>query len=209
MGQSSTLIYALSHGSFTHIFCGNYAAVNAQLDEAVTLANEKSALGVEGLRNDASRFAIGLDRPSLERSPNNDLRHQPNGGPRDQHCGYRCVYQRWLRRMRKSADLMMHGVVLAKQSAQSNRRRKNGLKPKLIELQGKPHCARAKVDTATAEGYFNRALEVARQQQAKSGDSAPQRASPASGVIRASRSKLANCSLWSTGGSLRGSTLAI
>jgi predicted ATPase len=44
MGQASTLIYALSHASFTHIFCGNYAAVNAQLDEAVTLATEKSAL---------------------------------------------------------------------------------------------------------------------------------------------------------------------
>ena len=44
MDQASTLIYALGHGSFTHIFCGNYAAVNAQLDEAVTLANEKGAL---------------------------------------------------------------------------------------------------------------------------------------------------------------------
>ncbi len=52
MGQSSTLIYALSHASFTHIFCGNYTAVNAQLDEAVTLADEKSALAWKAFGSD-------------------------------------------------------------------------------------------------------------------------------------------------------------
>ena len=60
MGQASTLIYALSHASFIHIFCGNYAAVNAQLDEAVTLANEKSALAWKafGMMHQGSLLAL-------------------------------------------------------------------------------------------------------------------------------------------------------
>ena len=60
MGQASTLIYALSHASFTHIFCGNYAAVNAQLDEAVTLADEKSALAWKafGMMHQGSLLAL-------------------------------------------------------------------------------------------------------------------------------------------------------
>ena len=33
-----------SHASLTHIFCGNYAAANAQSDELVALADEKGAL---------------------------------------------------------------------------------------------------------------------------------------------------------------------
>jgi predicted ATPase len=38
------LMYALNQTTFTHIFCGNYATANAQLDEVVALADEKGAL---------------------------------------------------------------------------------------------------------------------------------------------------------------------
>ena len=44
IGQAATLMYALLHTSFTHIFCGNYATANAQSDEVVALADEKGAL---------------------------------------------------------------------------------------------------------------------------------------------------------------------
>jgi class 3 adenylate cyclase/predicted ATPase len=43
IGQATTLMAALLLTSLTHIFCGNYAAVNA-VDEVVALANEKGAL---------------------------------------------------------------------------------------------------------------------------------------------------------------------
>ena len=38
------MIYALSITSFSHLLCGNYATANAQLNEAVALAEEKGAL---------------------------------------------------------------------------------------------------------------------------------------------------------------------
>jgi class 3 adenylate cyclase/predicted ATPase len=44
IGQAATLMYALVHASLIHIQCGNYAAANAEADELIALANEKGAL---------------------------------------------------------------------------------------------------------------------------------------------------------------------
>ena len=44
IGQAATLMYALGHAQLTYIHCGNYAAVSAQADELVALADEKGAL---------------------------------------------------------------------------------------------------------------------------------------------------------------------
>jgi class 3 adenylate cyclase/predicted ATPase len=42
IGQAATLMFALLNGSFTHMLCGDYAAASAEADEVVALANEKS-----------------------------------------------------------------------------------------------------------------------------------------------------------------------
>jgi predicted ATPase len=44
IGQAATLMYALVHAPMTHLLCGDYTAANAQLDEVVALADEKGAL---------------------------------------------------------------------------------------------------------------------------------------------------------------------
>lgn len=41
IGQAPTLMYALAHASLTHIYCGNYAAANTEVNEVITLAEEK------------------------------------------------------------------------------------------------------------------------------------------------------------------------
>src|SRR5208337_1422647 len=43
-GQAATLMFALGLITWLHIWRGNYAAVNALLDEAIALADEKDAL---------------------------------------------------------------------------------------------------------------------------------------------------------------------
>jgi class 3 adenylate cyclase/predicted ATPase len=43
-GQAATLMYALTHASLVNALCGNYEAANAHADEVFTLADEKSAL---------------------------------------------------------------------------------------------------------------------------------------------------------------------
>jgi predicted ATPase len=65
-------------------------------------------------------------------------------------------------------------------------------------------------DGAKAETYFGRALDVARQQQAKSWElRAAMSLARASGATRVRCSKRVKCWLRFTGGSLRGSTRAI
>jgi len=44
MGQAVTLMHALGHAAFAHLHCGNYATATVQSDEAIALADEKSAL---------------------------------------------------------------------------------------------------------------------------------------------------------------------
>jgi hypothetical protein len=39
--QAATLMFALTHGSWTHLFCGNYATGTAIADECIALAEEK------------------------------------------------------------------------------------------------------------------------------------------------------------------------
>jgi hypothetical protein len=39
--QAATLLYALLHVSFTHMFCGNYEASTAEATELLALAKEK------------------------------------------------------------------------------------------------------------------------------------------------------------------------
>ena len=44
IGQAATLMYALTHASLTHTFCGNYAIAKAIIDELVALASEKGTV---------------------------------------------------------------------------------------------------------------------------------------------------------------------
>jgi class 3 adenylate cyclase/predicted ATPase/DNA polymerase III delta prime subunit len=44
MGQAAALLFALGHVPFTHMHCGNYAAANAQVAELIAVAEEKGAL---------------------------------------------------------------------------------------------------------------------------------------------------------------------
>ena len=44
IGQAATLMFALHLTTLTHIFCGNYEAATAQCNEFIVLANEKDAL---------------------------------------------------------------------------------------------------------------------------------------------------------------------
>ena len=42
-GHAATLMYALYYGGDSYIFCGNYAAAHAQVDELIALADERGA----------------------------------------------------------------------------------------------------------------------------------------------------------------------
>ena len=42
IGQAATMMYALTHASLIHIFCGNYTTAQANADELLAMANDKN-----------------------------------------------------------------------------------------------------------------------------------------------------------------------
>ena len=65
IGQATTLMYALCRAGYNHIFCGNYAAANAQVDELIALADERGAPYWKALGTAVRGCAFCTDRKSL------------------------------------------------------------------------------------------------------------------------------------------------
>jgi class 3 adenylate cyclase/predicted ATPase len=163
MGHATTLMYALSRAATSHTFCGNYAAAHAQVDELIALADEKGkALGslvrgrlfaLTGKASDAVR-AITSGITSL-RSTGATLYEPWNlwhlamayaelGQPDDAR---RCI------------DDAIDKVERSKEK---------WCEAELHRIAGEIALKSLAPDPEKAEAYFDRALAVARQQQAKS-----------------------------------------
>ena len=102
---------ALVATSVPHLLRGNYAAVNAQADELVALAEEKGACS--GRRPEReSRLRGGPNRQRLEGNPPDHLRdnRKANGSNNVVAEGYPF----WREPMRNSANSMTLGAALAK-----------------------------------------------------------------------------------------------
>ena len=167
IGQAATLMYALVFNSFALIRCGDYAAANAQLDELVTLADEKGALmwkvggmmsrgcmlaltgkaslavqtiapGITAMRSTGATAFIPLYLPYLA------MAYAELGQFDD---AWRCI------------DEAMTAVETTKEK---------WCEAEVHRVAGEITLKSPEPDTAKAEACFERALAVARGQQAKS-----------------------------------------
>ena len=168
VGQAATLMYALVNTSFyIHLICGNYAIANMHLDELVTLADEKGALlwkaigmaqrgcvmaltgkasdavhvltsGITASRSTGATLWMPLYLSCLARA------HVDLGKFDD---AWRCIGE------------AMTAVEITKE---------RWYEAELNRLAGEIALQSPKPDTIKAEDRFERALAVARQQQAKS-----------------------------------------
>jgi predicted ATPase/class 3 adenylate cyclase len=167
IGQAATLMYALTNLSLTLIQCGNYATVTAQLEEGVALADEKGASiwkalgimnqgllfaltgnaadavqkigsGLTAMRSTGSSLWIPLYLPHLARA------HAELG-----HCedAWRCI----------SEAVTAVGTT-----------KERWCEADIHRIAGDIALMSPEPDATKAEAYFERALAVARQQQAKS-----------------------------------------
>jgi predicted ATPase len=167
IGQAATLMYGLFHASFPHILCGNYAVANVLLDELLALADDKGSsfwkafgmlargyiLALTGKASETVQIAtIGL---SAFRSTSSTLlaplhlsylaRAYADLGQFDN--AWRCI------------DEAMTTVKTQKERwCEAEVHRTAGEIALML-----PYC-----DTAKAEAHFERALVIARGQQAKS-----------------------------------------
>jgi predicted ATPase len=166
VGQSATLMHALAHGSVTHIFCGNYAAANALLDELVVLADEKGAFHWKAIRlvHQVSLLALTGASDAVQMLIPGITARRSTGATQwmplylsslaRAYAGLGQFDDAW-----RSIGNAMTAVEATKESwyaAEVNR------------IAGEVALLSPDRDAAKAEAYFERALAVARQQQAKS-----------------------------------------
>ena len=166
IGQATALMLALVISSFSPIHCGNYVEAKAQLDEAVALADEKGGYWkaegmvlqgcVSALTGEASKAIEMITSGTTGRLSTGTTVRMPEYlsylarayadiGHFDD--AWRCIGE------------AMTAVETAKErwyEAEINR------------VAGEIALRSPEPDAAKAEGYFERALAVARQQQAKS-----------------------------------------
>jgi predicted ATPase len=166
IGHAATLMYALNQTTFTHIFCGNYATANAQLDEVVALADEKGALYWKAL-------GIALQGCVLALSGNaSDAVHAIASGITALRSTGATVFvpMHLLHLTRAYAELgqvddACRCVGEAMTAVETTTER--WCEAEVNRIAGEVALVSPKRDAAKAETYFERALLVARQQQAK------------------------------------------
>jgi class 3 adenylate cyclase/predicted ATPase len=166
-GQAATLMFALGNTTFSHLFCGDYAGASAKSDEIGALADQKAALfwKARGMINGGCVLALTAKAADAVRMITSGITARRSAestiylpfalshlaiahaelGQFDD--AWRCIGE------------ALTSIQTAKEKwheADANR------------IAGEIALKSSEHDTAKAEAYFERALAVARQQQAKS-----------------------------------------
>jgi class 3 adenylate cyclase/predicted ATPase len=163
IGQAATLLFALGHVQYTYLCCGDYAAANACGEEQVALAEEKGGLAWKsgGMVTQACVLALtGKASSAIQMLTSNTANRGTVWEPGNLSCLARAYAdlgqfdEAW--RAIGEATTLVETTNGRWQEAEINRAAGE------IALMG------PKPDANKAETYFERALAVARQQQAKS-----------------------------------------
>jgi predicted ATPase len=166
-GHAGTLMYAQFHTSLTNVLCANYAAANAQSNEVVRLADEKGAVLWKALATmqKGSVFALSED-------PLRGVQMITSGIATYQSTGSR-VYLPifWSHLSSAYAQLAQfddawRSIGEALTAVQITNER--WYEAEVIRISGEIALKLPHLGPSQAEGYFERALTVARAQQARS-----------------------------------------
>jgi class 3 adenylate cyclase/predicted ATPase len=165
IGQAATLMYALVHASLIHIQCGNYAAVNAEADELIALANEKGALfwKAQGMSKQGCILAVtGKAAEAVQMITSGIAAWRSTGST-----VWMPLYLSYLARAYAELGQFEHAwrcIDEAMTAAETTKERWH--EADVHRLAGEIALLSPEPDAAKA--YFERALSVARAQQAKS-----------------------------------------
>ena len=167
IGQAATLMTALNNTGVTHICCRNYAAANAELGELVALADEKGALywKVCGMASQGCLFAqTGKTSDAVRMLTSGITAYRSTGATlwapfhlSNLATSYASLSQ--LEDAWRCVGEAMRAVATTKEK---------WFEAEVHRIAGDVALLSPERDAAKAEAYFERALEVARRQQAKS-----------------------------------------
>ena len=167
IGQAATLMVALHHASFTHIHCGNYGAANAEADELVALTDEKGAKQWKagGTSAQAWLFAVtGKTSDAVQMLTSGITAWRSTGST---------VFMPWFLSLLARAHAGLSEFddawrCIGEAMTAVETTKEKWCEAEVHRVAGEIALLSQEPDTAKAEAYFERALSIARKQQAKS-----------------------------------------
>ena len=168
IGQAATLMYALNNTAiFAHIHCGNYKAAKAELEELVVLANEKGAPYWKALATINKGLLLALDgneSDAIKTITSGMAAYQSTGATlyRPQHLSYLASAYAKVGQFEEAWRCISEAMTAVETT------KENWYEAEVNRVAGEIALKLPEPDAAKAEAYFQRALRLARQQQAKS-----------------------------------------
>jgi predicted ATPase len=165
--QASTLMYALSHGSLIHAFCGNYTTTSREIDELIALAHEKDALFWKtfGMFQQGLVFALTGKAMDAIQSLTNGLRARRLAGATNWiplFSSYLSTTYVEIGQFNDARNCITEALTAIRTTNE------RWCEAEVNRVAGEMALLLPEADALQAEAYFNRALAVAREQQAKS-----------------------------------------
>ena len=160
-------MFALLNGSFTHILCGNYAAANAEADELAALAEEKGAMlwKAFGMSTQGCLLALsGKAANAVHKITSGITALRSTGATlwEPLHMSYLTRAYAGLGQFDDAWRCIGEAMKVIETS------KERWCEAEVNRIAGEIAVLSPEPDAAKAEAYFERALAVARQQQAKS-----------------------------------------
>ena len=167
IGHSATLMYVLNFSAWTNIFCGNYAVANALVDEFSALKDKTGSLfwGAWGMMQRGFLMALTGKAPDAVQTITSGLTAM-------RATGTTMWMPLWLSYLtRANAEIgqfddVRRGIGEAIVAVEAAKER--WCEAEVNRIAGEIALLSPKPDLAKAEAYFERALAVAREQEAKS-----------------------------------------
>ena len=166
-GQAATLLFALGVSSLTLIFCGNYSAANAKADEVVALADEKGAPFMK-----AGAMVVRGCLLALTGKAADAVHMIISGITALRSTGATLWMPLWVSHLARAYaelgqfDDAWRSIGEAMTAIETTKER--WFEAEVHRIAGEIALKSPEPGAAKAEAYFERALAVARQQQAKS-----------------------------------------
>jgi class 3 adenylate cyclase/predicted ATPase len=167
ISHEASLLLTLTIGSMTHIYCGSYAAANTQSDEAVSLAEEKGIVGFKGIAMADRGWLLALTG-----KPSDAVQTIISGINGWRSTGGTLFAPAWRSGLARAfADIGQADEAwrsIAEAMALIETTKQHFFEAETFRTAGEIALMSPEPEAAKAEAYFERALAVARKQQAKS-----------------------------------------
>ena len=167
IGHAATLMYALFHVSFTHMYCGNHATANALVDELIALTDEKRASfwKAGGMVRQGRLFALtGKHSDAIQMISSGIAAWRSTGAT-----VWMPLFLSFMASTYAELDQFDSGRrCIGEAMTVVKTTKERWCKAEVNRTAGEIALKSPEPEVAKAEAYFQRALAVAREQQAKS-----------------------------------------